>query len=85
VRRARTRYPDDGLVAPTAAELVLESIFEADCEGVAYGDRPRRSGIDRVKEVHGPLCRGYTDTVDADLWKYLDRCFILHRLFMRLG
>jgi RNA-directed DNA polymerase len=64
------------LVAPTAAELGVESIFEADWEGAAYGDRPRRSGIDRIKEVHGSLCRGYTDMVDAGWSKYLHRCFI---------
>src|SRR5215470_3874994 len=59
-------------VAQTAAKLVLEPIFEADLEDGAYGYRPRRSGIDAVKEVHRLLCRGYTDVVDADLSKYFD-------------
>jgi RNA-directed DNA polymerase len=59
-------------VVQTAAKLVLEPIFEADLEDGAYGYRPRRSGIDAVKEVHRQLCRGYTDVVDADLSKYLD-------------
>jgi RNA-directed DNA polymerase len=59
-------------VVQTAAKLVLEPIFEADLEDGAYGYRPRRSGIDAVKEVHRQLCRGYTDVVDADLSKYFD-------------
>ena len=59
-------------VVQTAAKLVLEPIFEADLEDSAYGYRPRRSGIDAVKEVHRLIGRGYTDVVDADLSKYLD-------------
>src|SRR5208282_3152362 len=42
-------------VAQTAAKLVLEPIFEADLEDSAYGYRPRRSGLDAVKEVHRQL------------------------------
>src|SRR5579871_158422 len=59
-------------VAQTAAKLVLEPIFEADFEDGAYGYRPRRSGVDAVKEVHRLIGRGYTDVVDADLSKYFD-------------
>src|SRR6266446_2175265 len=59
-------------VVQTAAKLVLEPIFEADFEDAAYGYRPRRSGIDAVKEVHRLIGRGYTDVVDADLSKYFD-------------
>jgi RNA-directed DNA polymerase len=59
-------------VVQTAAKLVLEPIFEADLEDVAYGYRPRRSGIDAVKEVNRLIGRGYTDVVDADLSKYFD-------------
>jgi RNA-directed DNA polymerase len=59
-------------VVQTAAKLVLEPIFEADLEDAAYGYRPRRSGIDAVKEVHRLIGRGYTDVVDADLSKYFD-------------
>jgi RNA-directed DNA polymerase len=55
-----------------AAKLVLEPIFEADLDPSAYGYRPKRSGLDAVKEVHTLICRGYTDVVDADLSRYFD-------------
>jgi RNA-directed DNA polymerase len=55
-----------------AAKLVLEPIFEADLDPSAYGYRPKRGGLDAIKEVHALLCRGYTDVVDADLAKYFD-------------
>src|SRR5271166_4987040 len=58
-------------VAQTAAKLVLEPIFEADFED-AYGYRPQRGAVDAVKAVHRHICRGYTDTVDADLSRYFD-------------
>src|SRR4030081_1235285 len=59
-------------VVQTAAKLMLEPIFEADFEDSAYGYRPRRGGVDAIKEVHRLICRGYTDVVDADLSKYFD-------------
>src|SRR5258708_17372128 len=59
-------------VVQTAAKLVLEPIFEADFEDNAYGYRPARGAVDAVKEVHRLICRGYTDVVDADLFKYFD-------------
>lgn len=59
-------------VVQTAAKLVLEPIFEADFEPSAYGYRPKRSAGEAIKEVHGLLCQGYTDVVDADLSKYFD-------------
>jgi RNA-directed DNA polymerase len=55
-----------------AAKLVLEPIFEAELDPSAYGYRPKRGGLDAIKEVHALLCRGYTDVVDADLAKYFD-------------
>jgi hypothetical protein len=51
----------------------LGPIFEADFEDSAYGCRPRRGAVDAIKETHRLICRGYTDVVDADLSKYLDR------------
>ena len=59
-------------VAQTAVKLVVEPIFEADLDESAYGYRPRRGGVDAIKEVHRLICRGYTDVVDADLSKYFD-------------
>jgi RNA-directed DNA polymerase len=64
-----------------AAKLVLEPIFEADLDPSAYGYRPKRGGLDAVKEVHALICRGYTDVVDADLSKYFDT--IPHRELMQ--
>src|ERR1700692_3726366 len=61
-----------GRVAQTPAKLVLEPIFEADFEESAYGYRPRRGGVDAIKEVHRLIFRGYTEVVDADLSKYFD-------------
>ena len=60
-------------VVQTAVKLVIEPIFEADLEPNAYGYRPKRSAGNAVAAVHGLLRRGYTDVVDADLTKYLDR------------
>src|SRR3954454_19211319 len=68
-------------VVQTAAKLVLEPIFEADFEDSAYGYRPRRGGVEAIKEVHRHICRGYTDVVDADLSKYFDT--IPHRELMQ--
>ena len=68
-------------VVQAAAKLVLEPIFEADFDPSAYGYRPKRSGLDAIKEVHALLCRGYTDVVDADLTKYFDT--IPHRELMQ--
>jgi RNA-directed DNA polymerase len=59
-------------VVQTAAVLVLEPIFEANFVDSAYGYRPKRSAKEAVKAVHGALCEGYTDVVDADLSKYFD-------------
>jgi RNA-directed DNA polymerase len=59
-------------VVQTAAKIMLEPIFEADFEDTAYGYRPKCGAVDAVKAVHRHICRGYTDTVDADLSKYFD-------------
>ena len=60
-------------VVQTAAKIALEPIFEADLEPSAYGYRPKRSAQDAIRKVHKLVCEGYTDVVDADLSKYLDR------------
>ena len=68
-------------VVQTAAQLVLEPIFEADLEPCAYGYRPKRSAQDAIRKVHELLCAGYTEVVDADLSKYFDT--IPHRELMQ--
>ena len=60
-------------VVQTAAKLLLEPIFEADFDPDAYGYRPKRSAQGAIQRVHKLVCEGYTDVVDADLSKYLDR------------
>lgn len=75
-------------VVQTAAKLVLEPIFEADLDPEAYGYRPQRSAVDAVRRVHGHLKAGYTDVVDADLSKYLDRvsyCPLVDEVNRRVG
>ncbi len=59
-------------VVQTAVKLVIEPIFEADLDPTAYGYRPQRSASEAIKQVHGLLCQGYTDVVDADLSQYFD-------------
>ena len=56
----------------TAAQIVLEPIFEADLEPSAYGYRPKRSAPDAIRRVPKLVCEGYTDVVDADLCKYFE-------------
>jgi retron-type reverse transcriptase len=50
-------------------KLILEPILEADFEPNAYGYRPKKSAQDAIREVDQLLYAGYTEVVDADLWK----------------
>jgi RNA-directed DNA polymerase len=68
-------------VVQTAAKLLLEPILEADFDPNAYGYRPKRGAQEAIQKVHELLRAGYTDVVDADLSKYLDRvpyCPLVH-------
>jgi RNA-directed DNA polymerase len=59
-------------VIQTAVLIVLEPIFEADLQPEQYAYRAERSALDAVQAVHGLLCQGYTEVVDADLSGYFD-------------
>jgi RNA-directed DNA polymerase len=56
----------DRVVQP-AAVLILPPIFEADLEPTAYGDRPGRTALEAVQEVHRAQCAGHTEVIDADV------------------
>jgi group II intron reverse transcriptase/maturase len=68
-------------VVQTAAMLILEPIFEADLAEEQYAYRPQRSALDAVQRVHGLLCRGHGQVIDADLSGYFDS--IPHAELMR--
>jgi RNA-directed DNA polymerase len=59
-------------VVQTAVLLILQPIFEADLEPTAYGYRPGRTAHEAITAVHGALCRGQTQVVDADVSQYFD-------------
>ena len=59
-------------VVQTAAQLILEPIFEADFEDCSSGFRPGRSAHDALREIRGHLPAGYREVYDADLQSYFD-------------
>jgi RNA-directed DNA polymerase len=56
----------------TAALLILQPIFEADLEPMAYGYRPGRTALEAIQEVHRAVCAGHTEVIDGDVSQYLD-------------
>ncbi len=75
-------------VAQTAALLVLEPIFEADCLPCSYGFRPKRSAHQAVAELQRQVERGYREIYDADLTGYFDSIphdKLLRALAMRIA
>ena len=59
-------------VVQTAAQLILEPIFEADFKECSFGFRPGRGAHDAIREVSAALQAGRTAVVDADLQSYFD-------------
>jgi len=59
-------------VAQMAVKLVIEPIFEADFCETSYGFRPKKSAHDAVDDVTHSMHTGYTEVIDADLFKYFD-------------
>jgi RNA-directed DNA polymerase len=59
-------------VVQTAANLILEPVFEADFDEAAYGYRPGRSALQAVQKVHKSLIEGHTQVLDADISGFFD-------------
>jgi group II intron reverse transcriptase/maturase len=59
-------------VVQAAAVLVLEPLFEADCQPCSYGFRPKKDAHPAVEEIRTYLAWGYTQVLDADLTAYFD-------------
>jgi group II intron reverse transcriptase/maturase len=57
-------------VAQMAATLVLEPIFEADCQPCSYGFRPRRSATQALETLRTRAARGSNHVLDADIRDY---------------
>jgi len=58
-------------VAQMAVKLVIEPVFEADCEN-SYGFRPKKSAHDAIDDISYALHTGHTEVIDADISKYFD-------------
>ena len=59
-------------VVQTAAQLVLEPIFEADFLDASYGYRPRHRAHAALQEIARLVREGYHEIYDADLQAYFD-------------
>jgi RNA-directed DNA polymerase len=54
-------------VVPGALTLLLEPIFEADCQPGSYGYRPQRSAHDAVVCVAEAMVQDKTRVIDVEL------------------
>jgi RNA-directed DNA polymerase len=54
-------------VVQGAVKLILEPIFEADCQPGSYGYRPKKSAHDAIQRVAEAILAGKTDVLDLDL------------------
>jgi len=59
-------------VVQTAVKLLLEPLFEADCEADSYGFRPRRAAHDALDAIRAALEGGMCWVIDADITAYFD-------------
>lgn len=59
-------------VVQAATLLIVEPIFEADCEDCSYGYRPGRSAQQALTEIRGYMKAGCQAVYDADLKGYFD-------------
>src|SRR5713101_6210372 len=59
-------------VVQGALKLILEPIFEADCQPGSYGYRPKRSAHDAVVRVAEAIVSWKTRVIDVDLQAYFD-------------
>ncbi len=58
-------------IVQQACRIVIEPVFEANCQTQSYGFRPRRSAAQAVRAVDKVLLRGWW-IVDADIQGYFD-------------
>ena len=59
-------------VVQGALKLILEPIFEADCQPGSYGYRPKRSAHAAVERVAEAIASWKTRVIDVDLQAYFD-------------
>lgn len=59
-------------IVQTAAQIILEPIFEADFLDCSYGFRPKRSAHEALAEVREQIKSGRKTIYDADLKGYFD-------------
>jgi RNA-directed DNA polymerase len=60
-------------VVQGALKLILEPIFEADCQSGSYGYRPKRTAQEAVLRVDQAIMEGKTRSIDLDLRAYFDQ------------
>ena len=59
-------------IVQMAVKIVIEPIFEADCQENSYGSRPKRDAHQALNDVSYDLRYGKYEVIDADISKYFD-------------
>jgi group II intron reverse transcriptase/maturase len=75
-------------VAPMAATIVLEPIFEADFRASSYGFRPKRSATQALETLRVQGARGGNHVLDADIRDYfgsIDHVKLLKLVALRIS